>query len=37
MIPFARAVEELRQLPLKPGVMEKWLGGNAAALLGLES
>ena len=35
MIPFERAVGELRELPLKPEVTEKWLGGNAAALLGL--
>ena len=36
MIPFERAVRELRELPLKPEVTEKWLGGNAAALLGLD-
>ena len=35
MIPFERAVGELRELPLKPEVTEKWLGGNAAALLRL--
>ncbi len=35
MIPFERAVSECKQLPLKPEVMEKWLGGNAARLLGL--
>ena len=35
MIPFDRAVRELKELPLKPAVMEKWLGGNAAALLKL--
>ena len=35
MIPFERAVTELRELPLKPEVTEKWLGGNAAELLGL--
>ncbi len=35
MIPFERAVRELRELPLKPEVTEKWLGGNAAALLRL--
>ncbi len=35
MIPFERAVGELRELPLKPEVMEKWLGGNAANLLRL--
>jgi hypothetical protein len=35
MIPFERAVSELKELPLKPAVMKKWLGGNAASLLGL--
>ncbi len=28
-------LDEARNLPLKPSVMEKWLGGNAARLLGL--
>lgn len=35
MIPFGRAVSELKELPLKPEVMAKWLGGNAADLLDL--
>ncbi|HJM75434.1 MAG TPA: amidohydrolase family protein [Dehalococcoidia bacterium] len=35
MIPFERAVSELWTLPLKPEVMEKWLGGNAVSLLNL--
>lgn len=35
MLPFDRSLEEARQLPLKPEVMEKWLGENAARLLGL--
>lgn len=35
MIPFARAVEELRALPLKEEVKRKWLGDNAARLLGV--
>ena len=35
IIPFKRAVGELRELPLKPEVTEKWLGGNAAELLRL--
>jgi predicted TIM-barrel fold metal-dependent hydrolase len=35
MIPYERAVSELKALPLKPEVMEKWLGGNAASLLEL--
>jgi uncharacterized protein len=33
MIPYARAVEELQELPLKDDVKEAWLGGNAARLL----
>ena len=33
MIPFQRAVSELRELPLKDHVMEGWLGANAARLL----
>ena len=28
---------EARALPLKPEVMEKWMGGNAARFLGLSS
>jgi len=28
-------LEEARSLPLKPAVLEKWLGGNAARLMGL--
>ena len=35
MIPWHRCLEELRGLPLKDKVKEKWLGLNAAALLGL--
>lgn len=35
MLPFGRTVEEMRALPLKPGVVDKWLGGNAARLLKL--
>ena len=34
--PFARSLAEARALPLKPGVVEKWTHGNAAALLGLD-
>ena len=37
MIPVARAVEELRALPLKEEVKRKWLGDNAAHLLGVAS
>jgi hypothetical protein len=36
MLPSKRCVDELRALPLKDAVKEKWLGGNAARLLGLE-
>ena len=32
--PPADIVTEFRALPVKPAVMERWLGGNAAALLG---
>jgi predicted TIM-barrel fold metal-dependent hydrolase len=28
-------VEEIKQMPLKEGVLEKWLYHNAATLLGL--
>lgn len=33
MIPYSRAVEELKGLPLKDAVKEKWLGTNAERLL----
>ncbi|MCC7274609.1 MAG: amidohydrolase [Alphaproteobacteria bacterium] len=33
MVPFARAVEEARALPLKPEVLAKVMGGNAERLL----
>ncbi len=36
MLPFARVIEELRELPLKPATKDKWLGLNAARLLGLD-
>lgn len=36
MLPPKRCVDELKALPLKDVVKEKWLGGNAARLLGLE-
>jgi len=32
---IGRVIEEVRALPLKPTVLEKWLGGNAARLFGL--
>jgi len=35
MLPPKRCVDELRSLPLKDVVKGKWLGGNAARLLGL--
>jgi predicted TIM-barrel fold metal-dependent hydrolase len=33
MLPFKRAVEEAKALPLKPQCLEKFLGGNAARLI----
>ena len=33
--PFARSLEEVRALPLKPHVIEKWIHGNSASLLGV--
>ncbi len=33
-IPLKEIADEARALPLKPEVMEKWMGGNAARLLG---
>ncbi|MBA7693177.1 hypothetical protein ES703_101753 [subsurface metagenome] len=36
MLSHKRCVEELKALPLKETVKEKWLGGNAARLLGLQ-
>ena len=33
MLPYARAVQELQELPLKDKVKESWLGANAARLL----
>jgi len=35
MVPQKRCIEEIRALPLKDMVKEKWLGDNAARLLGL--
>ena len=35
--PFADLLAEFRALPLKPGILEKWLYANAAALLKLEA
>jgi uncharacterized protein len=35
MLPWIRCVEELKALPLKETVKEKWLGKNAAGILGL--
>lgn len=34
LLPLKRSIEELRALPIKPEVAEKWLGGNLARLLG---
>lgn len=36
MLPHKRCVDELKALSLKDSVKEKWLGGNAARLLGIE-
>lgn len=36
MQPVERAIEEIRALPLKDGVADAWLGGNARRLLGLD-
>jgi len=36
MQPVQRAIEEVRALPLKASVQEKWLGGNAKRLLRLD-
>ena len=36
IISWKRAVDELNELPLKEEVKKKWLGGNAARLLGLD-
>jgi len=33
MVPFRRAVDEAKALPLKPGVLAKLMGGNAQRLL----
>jgi predicted TIM-barrel fold metal-dependent hydrolase len=35
MLPHRRCVEEIKSLPLKDSVKEKWLGVNAARILGL--
>ncbi len=35
MLPHKRCVDEMRALSLKEEVKEKWLGGNAARILGL--
>ncbi len=37
VLPMKRGVEEVRALPLKDEVKEKWLSRNAARLFGLES
>jgi len=35
MLPHKRCIDELKALPLKEEVKEKWLGGNATRILGL--
>lgn len=37
LLPFKRSIEEIRALPLKPDVIEKWLGGNLARVLKLDA
>ena len=37
MLPHKRCVNETKALPLEEEVKVKWLGGNAARLLGLEA
>lgn len=34
--PIAELIDEVRQLPLKDDVIDKWLGGNAARFFGLD-
>ncbi len=36
ILPFDRNIQEIRDLPLKPEVRDKWLGGNCARLFKLE-
>lgn len=36
LLPIERTIQEVRELPLKEAVVEKWLYHNAARLLGLE-
>ncbi len=36
LLPFDLAMRELKELPLKPEVREKWLWRNAARLLDLK-
>ena len=36
ILPYDRNIQEMRQLPLKPEVLDKWLGGNVARLFKLE-
>lgn len=35
ILPYDRNIQEIRELPLRPEVIDKWLGGNIAALLNL--
>ncbi|RJQ08109.1 MAG: amidohydrolase [Dehalococcoidia bacterium] len=35
LLPFGQTIAEIKELPLKPEVQEKWLWRNAATLLGL--
>ena len=37
MVPLAQLVAETDELPLKESVREKWMGANAARVLGLDA
>lgn len=36
LLPLKRTIEEIRSLPLKPEVIDRWLGGNLARVLGVK-
>lgn len=36
ILPYERNIQEMRELPVKPEVLEKWLGGNVKKLFNLE-
>ena len=37
LLNLEQQLKELRELPLKPGVLDLWLSGNAKRLLGMET